>query len=198
MLQMDLPHINVLTKLDKLSSYGPLPMRLGYYTEASDLEFFLPHLAAEHGQLSAKFQGLNAAIADLVEDFNLVNFETLAVEDKKSMMTLLHTVDRAGGYAFGSAEGANDTVWQVAMREGFRGMDVADVQERWIDRKDEFDEIERREEEERARREREKAGLEGEAPGLVDDRGDEDEVSDPEEMYPGHVDSGVKVTRRVP
>lgn len=80
-----------------------------------------------------------------MQDFGLVSFETLAVEDKKSMMTLLQAIDRAGGYAFGGAEGANDTVWQVAMREGMGTMDIKDVQERWIDNKDQYDELERKE-----------------------------------------------------
>ncbi|EHK98716.1 putative GPN-loop GTPase 2 like protein [Glarea lozoyensis 74030] len=66
-------------------------------------------------------------------------------------MSLLQVIDRAGGYAFGGAEGANDTVWQVAMREGVTAMDVKDVQERWIDAKDEYDEKERREWEEQAK-----------------------------------------------
>lgn len=92
----------------------------------------------------SKFKGLNKAIVELVESFGLVGFETLAVEDKRSMMHLLQVIDRAGGYAFGGAEGANDTVWQVAMREGVTTMDVKDVQERWLDAKDEYDEKERR------------------------------------------------------
>lgn len=142
MLQMDLPHLNVLTKIDKLADYGPLAMNLAFYTEVQDLSYLMPHLAHENRQ--ARFQGLNQAVVDLVEDFGLVAFETLAVEDKRSMMTLLQAIDRAGGYAFGGAEGANDTVWQVAMREGMRGMTIDEVQERWIDRKDEFDELERR------------------------------------------------------
>lgn len=58
-------------------------------------------------------------------------------------MHLLQVIDRAGGYAFGGAEGANDTVWQVAMREGVTTMDVKDVQERWLDAKDEYDTKER-------------------------------------------------------
>lgn len=93
----------------------------------------------------SKFEGLNTAIVELVESFGLVGFETLAVEDKRSMMHLLQVIDRAGGYAFGGAEGANDTVWQVAMREGVTTMDVKDVQERWLDAKDEYDEKDRME-----------------------------------------------------
>jgi len=143
---MDLPHLNVLTKIDKLSSYGPLPFNLDFYTEVQDLSYLLPHLQDESSVMAgSKFEGLNTAIVELVESFGLVGFETLAVEDKRSMMHLLQVIDRAGGYAFGGAEGANDTVWQVAMREGVTTMDVKDVQERWLDAKDEFDDKERKE-----------------------------------------------------
>ncbi len=47
MLQMDLPHLNVVTKIDNLASFAPLPMPLEFYTEASSLEYLLPHLEAE-------------------------------------------------------------------------------------------------------------------------------------------------------
>ena len=185
---MDLPHLNVLTKIDKLSSYGPLPFNLDFYTEVHDLSYLLPHLQNENAVMRhPKFEGLNNAVVELVEDFGLVGFETLAVEDKKSMMTLLQAIDRAGGYAFGGAEGANDTVWQVAMRDGMQGMTIGDVQERWIDRKDEFDELERRE------REEEEAMARGD-PRPTDDAKDEDD-SDIEEMN-RMPDSGIKIVRR--
>jgi hypothetical protein len=185
MLQMDLPHLNVLTKIDKISSYSPLPFNLDYYTEVQDLSYLLPHLEAESA-VGDKFKGLNEAIVQLVEDFGLVSFETLAVEDKRSMMSLLQVIDRAGGYAFGGAEGANDTVWQVAMREGVTAMDVKDVQERWIDAKDEYDEKERREWEEQA-----KARDEAERVKRAEQEEDEmDGLSMP------RGDSGIKVVRK--
>ena len=159
MLQMDLPHINVLTKIDKLSTYGKLPFNLDFYTDVQDLDYLLMELENESPKLvGTKFEGLNKAITRLVEDFGLVSYTPLAVEDKKSMMTLLHQIDRAGGYAFGGAEGTNDTVWQVAMREGFEEMTVQDVQERWLDRKEEFDAKERDEWEQEARRARGEVG----------------------------------------
>lgn len=149
MLQMDLPHINVLTKIDKLASYDPLPFNLDFYTEVQDLSYLGPSLEAESPAMrSEKFGRLNQAVADLVERFGLVSFEVLAVENKKSVMHLLRVIDRAGGYAFGSAEGANDTIWQVAMRNESSAGDVQDIQERWIDNKEFYDEMERREEEE--------------------------------------------------
>ena len=187
MLQMDLTHLNVLTKIDKISSYGPLPFNLDFYTEVQDLSYLLPHLESEGNSVlrSPKFSALNNAVVELVEDFGLVGFETLAVEDKKSMMTLLQAIDRAGGYAFGGAEGANDTVWQVAVREGLSGMTIGDVQERWIDRKEEFDEMERLEAEEAAKvREQTVDAADGEA----GDEGDE--------MGGVVPDSGIKIVRR--
>ncbi|RKF54217.1 GPN-loop GTPase 2 [Erysiphe neolycopersici] len=146
MLQMDLPHLNVLTKIDKISSYPPLPFNLDFYTEVHDLSYLLPHLKEESSVMGgSKFESLNSAIVELVQGFGLVGFETLAIESKKSMIHLLQIIDRAGGYAFGGAEGANDTVWQVAMREGMTTMDIKDVQERWIDAKDEYDRFENQE-----------------------------------------------------
>ncbi|CAO2654770.1 Nn.00g115030.m01.CDS01 [Neocucurbitaria sp. VM-36] len=164
MLQMDLPHLNVLTKIDNLRNYPNLPFNLDFYTEVQDLHYLLPHLDREQtsgipgpttagvdddmdldsDESTSKFSALNKAIVELVEDFALVGFETLAVEDKKSMMTLLRAIDRAGGFAMGGIEGANDTVWQMAMRENGATMDARDVQERWLDRRDELDEEERK------------------------------------------------------
>lgn len=169
MLQLDLPHLNVLTKIDNLVSYPPLSMSLSYYTEARSLDYLLPYLEAEQNGTTlppkgsdfgsddeddrmeedvptSKFSALNRAIVELVEDFGLVGFETLAVEDRQSMMQLLRTIDRAGGYAFGAEEGANESIWQVAVREGGTAghMEVRDVEERWIDRREEFDELERK------------------------------------------------------
>lgn len=163
---MDLPHLNVLTKIDNLRNYGDLPFDLDFYTEVQDLHYLLPHLDREQvsgipgptlvsrnnvedvkeykDEPGSKFAALNKAIIDLVEDFALVGFETLAVEDKQSMMSLLRAIDRAGGYAFGGVEGANDSVWQMAMREDGVTMAARDVQERWLDRRDEMDEEERR------------------------------------------------------
>ncbi|KAI9798015.1 MAG: hypothetical protein M1835_005018 [Candelina submexicana] len=188
MLQMDLPHLNVLTKIDKLSQYTPLPFNLDYYTEVQDLSYLLPHLADESPALqNARYEGLNKAIVELVEDFGLVGFETLAVEDKKSMMTLLHAIDRAGGYAFGGAEGANDTVWQVAMREGMTTMDIRDVQERWLDAKDEWDELERGQR-------KEDAEATGQIrSGELDDR---DSLDGNERTGAGMSDSGIKIIRK--
>ena len=201
MLQLDLPHLNVLTKIDKLHSYPPLPFNLDFYTEVQDLSYLIPHLKSENpGRLGReKFEGLNQAICELVQDFGLVSFETLAVEDKRSMMELLRAVDRAGGYAFGPAEGVNESVWQVAMREGAGAeMEIGDVQERWIDRKEEFDELEEKEWEDEGKWRRGHGGDHGngkEKEAEVNGS-DEDYHEDLERMAREAKKNGIKVTRK--
>lgn len=188
MLQLDLPHINVLSKIDKISSYDPLPFNLDFYTEVQDLSYLLPYLGEESPALrSETFGRLNHAIANLIENFALVQFEVLAVENKKSMMHLLRVIDRAGGYVFGGAEGANDTVWQVAMRNESSMLEVQDIQERWVDAKELYDAAEQRESEEQAKMQR--GATDATAPDLTPDDGD----NHFDGLPPPRGDSGVKV-----
>ena len=49
---------------------------------------------------SPRFASLNMAICSLIEDYGLVGFETLAVEDKESMLHLMRAVDKATGCIF--------------------------------------------------------------------------------------------------
>jgi GPN-loop GTPase len=226
MLQMDLPHLNVLTKIDNLSNYPPLLFNLDFYTEVHDLQYLLPHLDAERDPTAApppsddtpsaphddasdtaepppsKFAALNHAIVELVQDFGLVSFETLAVEDKASVTNLLRVIDRASGYAFGASDaGANDSVWQVAMRDGYTTMDVRDVQERWVDRKDEFDERERAAWEDEARRFNEGPAGDGEGGPMegVQSTGEEMDLPNVRRGMMGRdVSGGVSVVRKPP
>jgi hypothetical protein len=199
MLQLDLPHLNVLTKIDNLANYAPLPFNLDFYTEVQDLSYLLPELENESSRFShEKFGALNQTIIDLVEEFGLVGFETLAVEDKKSMMSLLHSIDRASGYAFGPAEGANDSVWQVAVREGMGTMDVRDVQERWVDAKDTYDEQEENDLEEEVRLRNKTSQIEttGAAESPEDEEDDGHDFDEELEKWKQEMpDSGVRVHR---
>lgn len=223
---MDLPHLNVLTKIDNLASYGPLDFNLDFYTEVQDLDYLLPYLDAERPNLASppatasqaadgteqealpsKFHALNEAIIGLVEEFSLVGFETIAVEDKQSMATLLRAIDKAGGHVFGGVEGANDSVWEMSMRQGATTMDARDVQERWIDRREEFDEMERQAWEEEARLAAREAppdsmdhdeGLgEETSQGPEQDPMDEDSDPDMRELRSmAGRDSGIKIVRK--
>lgn len=147
MLMMDLPHINVFSKIDMLKSYGELPFKLDYYTDVQELEFLLPHIEKEGSSvLGKRYSKLTETISELVADFNLVSFEVLAVDDKESMINLQSVVDKANGYIFGASEVGGDTVWAEATREGAL-MAHYDIQDRWIDNKEKYDEEEHKRQE---------------------------------------------------
>lgn len=191
---MDLTQVNVLTKIDNLHKFpDPLPFNLDFYTEVQDLDYLIPSLEKESPMFATgKFEALNKAVCQLIEDFGLVGYETLAVEDKKSMMALLRTIDRAGGYVFGGAEGAGDSIWQTAVRQGMGQIDIRDIQDRWIDNKEYWDKREQEEwEEEQKKREIDfdrNAAAQG---AMAMDDEDLGEFNVP-------VDSGVKVRRSKP
>ncbi len=152
--------------MDNLKAVGGegLPFNLDFYTEVHDLQQLLPVLEAEQGAKiggSSKWEKLNSALIELVEDFGLVGFETLAVEDRQSMASLLKAIDRASGYVFAGARGTDEqgrtlddgaSIWAQAMSDQWAGkLEVKDVQERWVDQKEEYDEAERKLWEEEAR-----------------------------------------------
>ncbi|KIK00406.1 hypothetical protein K443DRAFT_679206 [Laccaria amethystina LaAM-08-1] len=162
MLHLELPHVNVLSKIDLISQYGDLEFNLDFYTEVQDLSYLETSLSSS---LPPKFAALNMAMISLVEDFSLVGFETLAVEDKNSMINLTRTIDRATGYIYVPPPSSkappgttNNTAAPPSTRantyalfssaagemKGLRS-DVRDVQERWIDAKEEWDAFERKE-----------------------------------------------------
>lgn len=86
MLQLELPHLNVLSKIDLITNYGNLPFNLDYYTEVQDLEYLQYEL--DKDPRSAKYGALNKAICEIVEEFGLVGFQTLCVEVSLSSFSL--------------------------------------------------------------------------------------------------------------
>ena len=44
MTQLELPHVNVLSKMDLIEQYGALEFGLEFYTDVLDLSYLLPRL----------------------------------------------------------------------------------------------------------------------------------------------------------
>ncbi|OAQ30747.1 hypothetical protein K457DRAFT_93034 [Linnemannia elongata AG-77] len=135
MLQLELPHVNVLSKVDLIETYGRLPMALDFYTNVADLSYLQFHLNQD--PFMKRFQQLNEAMCELIEDFALVGFETLCIQDKESVTKVVRAIDKASGYVFGGLEEANESIFMTAMRAGSEwDSSVHDVQERYIENED--------------------------------------------------------------
>lgn len=101
MLQFELPHLNVITKMDLLGSKG----------ESDEMEKFfncdIRTLTAElNKSMRPDFKELNYAIASVVDEFSMVSYLPLNIKDDESVGAILYQADLAT--QFGEAEEPKD------------------------------------------------------------------------------------------
>ncbi|KAJ3000032.1 hypothetical protein HDV02_000984 [Globomyces sp. JEL0801] len=133
MLLLESPHVNVLSKIDLIESYGELE----YYTQVQDLSFILDRLNQD--TFTKKYQKLNASLCELVEDFGLVGFSTLCIQDKDSVLNLVRIIDKANGYIYGGLEEGNESIFQVAERWDIWDQYTKEVAEKYMKRPEDID-----------------------------------------------------------
>lgn len=95
MLHISTPHINILSKVDLMEKYGKLPFNLDFYTDVLDLEYLLEFL--ESDKRMEKYKSLNKAIASIVENYALVSFLPLDVQNSALVEKLANYIDKAVG-----------------------------------------------------------------------------------------------------
>ncbi|XP_059479154.1 GPN-loop GTPase 2 [Neocloeon triangulifer] len=106
MLHTELPHINILSKIDLAEKYSSkLDFGLDFYTDVLNLDYLLQRLDEQPG--TKKFKKLNAALVGLIEGYNLVSFLPMSVSDKKTLCKALAAADKANGCVFGTGEPRN-------------------------------------------------------------------------------------------
>ncbi|KAI8051648.1 hypothetical protein BDF22DRAFT_754383 [Syncephalis plumigaleata] len=109
----------------------PAKFNLDFYTQVMDLSYLMQQL--DESPLTAKYRRLNEALCELVEDFGLVGFQPLCIEDKMSVANVVQAVDKANGYVFGGLELANESIFEVAARVD-HGADIVErMQAQYID-----------------------------------------------------------------
>lgn len=106
MLHMELPHVNVLSKVDMMIKFSDkLPFSLDYYTEVLDLSYLLDSL--QEDKFTAKYQKLNAALVELIESYSLVSFVPLNIKDTRMLTNVKKACDKANGYVYNAGEERN-------------------------------------------------------------------------------------------
>jgi hypothetical protein len=125
----------------------PSAFNLDFYTDVLDLRYLLDRLDEddedEDGELrlepkeptllSARFRRMNEALIEVIEDFSLVSFHPLQIQDADMLQRLTQAIDKANGYVFTSVD------WQTAVVKDTALADqtaAADAQEKYIDREE--------------------------------------------------------------
>ena len=139
MLHLELPMVNVLSKIDVLrrsvdgaggdgggapastSGRGGPDLEVEFFTEGVDLWRLPPLIQTYRRSANAKYRRLAERLCELVEDYSLVSFVTLDAGDDGSLGALLAHVDASVGFvdsAFGQMQ--LNAYSDRSLRESFR------------------------------------------------------------------------------
>ena len=105
MIQIELPHMNILSKMDLYQKFGNASFNLDYYTEVLDLKYLIDTL--DNDNLFKKHKKLNKKLCDVIEDYSLVSFYPLDIQSEESVTGCIQHADRANGFNLGSMDDAN-------------------------------------------------------------------------------------------
>ncbi|XP_063810781.1 GPN-loop GTPase 2 isoform X2 [Pseudophryne corroboree] len=84
MLHVQLPHINILSKMDLIEQYGRLAFNIDYYTEVMDLSYLVNHLTSD--PFFRRHRRLHEKIAEIIQDYGLVSFMPLSIKVRTDWM----------------------------------------------------------------------------------------------------------------
>ncbi|KAL4423370.1 hypothetical protein ABPG77_004301 [Micractinium sp. CCAP 211/92] len=125
MLHLEMPQVNVLSKMDLIEQYGELAFGLDFYLHAQGLA----HLAeAMEGSFPPKFQKITEELCEVIEDFGLLSFHPLAIEDRDSVRALVALIDKANGYVFAGLTRQGQPAPELQYSAGV-GQDASDLWE---------------------------------------------------------------------
>ncbi|CAF0983064.1 unnamed protein product [Rotaria sordida] len=105
MLHLELPHVNILSKIDLIEIYGSLEYNIDFYTEVLDLSFLMKNKNFNKDKfqpkLAKKYKKFNKLLCDIIQDYSLVSYISLNVQDRLSIEKVNNTIDKANGFIFG-------------------------------------------------------------------------------------------------
>lgn len=90
MLQLEIPHLNVLSKMDLCTS----PENILRFLD-SDTSLLLE---TANKSMAPKYANLNAALVRLIDEYSMVHFLPLNIKDEDSVEKILYEIDNALQY----------------------------------------------------------------------------------------------------
>lgn len=148
MIQLELPAVNVLSKIDLIEQYGLLPMQnIEFFTDndGSNLGLLVDVLLQQGVKTDPflkKFASLNEGLVQIIQDFPFVGYHVLNIDDKDSVTRLLRVVDKSNGYMFGDLDATRVTyenLLQQQKEENFRPEKdhryLFEVQQRYVNKR---------------------------------------------------------------
>ena len=98
-INLELPHLNVISKMDLIRTYGEPDLAFECYLSSVEMGFMSEAAIKNNNEkFSSKYQSLLVSIGEIVDTYDLGSFTPLAIEDKKSVHRLIRAIDKALGF----------------------------------------------------------------------------------------------------
>lgn len=101
MMRIEMPHVNVLSKFDLIKNeLNQLQLPLDFYQQMQNPSYLTHFLLKQPSPSSTGERNykLKLALCELIEEYDLVNFMVLDVNDLELVQNLIATLDKAIGY----------------------------------------------------------------------------------------------------
>lgn len=98
MINLELPHVNVLSKVDLIERYGKTRFNLDFYCEVKGLNYLLE--TDVESPFFKKYRELTKTLAGVIEDYGQVSFTPLNIQKSEDLLLVLTLADQANGYYF--------------------------------------------------------------------------------------------------
>ena len=130
MINLELPHINVLSKVDLITDPGSLDYRISFYTDSQDFDALAENLAKDKSMFSSRYSKLSNNICSLLDNYAMTSFHLLEVTDQSSVSSLLSKIDKCNGYVIDSNEEESKDVRELIYEASKRGVGLTKFEEK--------------------------------------------------------------------
>ena len=115
MVKLECPQINVMSKFDKFDTayVDGKTLPLSFYADCQDISLLID--SKSRHVIPHRLTSLTRSIAEMIDDFGMVSFIPLAVEDKECVAFFMQEADKANGLVFGALTSGNESILQTAM-----------------------------------------------------------------------------------
>jgi hypothetical protein len=85
--------------------------------QLTDVSFLRQQLEATEQAFASRFRGLSTGLCEVLDNYGLLSFTPLSIEDAASLRELVDIIDAANGYKYSGLQGRNP--FPVTVDEGY-------------------------------------------------------------------------------
>ena len=130
MINLDLPHLNVLSKVDLITEPSSLDYRISFYTDSQDFDLLSEQLSKDSSNFNKRYMKLSQNICQMLENYSMTSFHLLDITDRNSISSLLSKIDKCNGYIIDSTEEESKDVRELIYEASKLGVGLTKFEEK--------------------------------------------------------------------